>query len=298
MATHISYNLDYTEDSTWQVISATGFAKASLVYTTDIGNFYSRQNYFTDREGLNSFLVKLTLSGEGYLNYNNQSYILRPGQFFWIDCLCPQDYGTSKAYGSWHVIWLHFAGGASRAYYNLFQKNTGSEPVATLPLNSPVLNLIQELDELYASPREQLDKDIYASGLITQLMISLITASAASSENIPAVIQEIRSYLLTHYTEKITLAGLSAQFNLNQFYLQKQFKRYTGQSPTEYVIYLRLKHAKELMLTSPLSISEISYAVGIENTSHFTRQFKAQEGMTPQEFRRLWPVISDKRTRK
>ena len=126
MATHISYNLDYTEDSTWQVISATGFAKASLVYTTDIGNFYSRQNYFTDREGLNSFLVKLTLSGEGYLNYNNQSYILRPGQFFWIDCLCPQDYGTSKAYGSWHVIWLHFAGGASRAYYNLFQKNTGS----------------------------------------------------------------------------------------------------------------------------------------------------------------------------
>ena len=130
------------------------------------------------------------------------------------------------------------------------------------------------------------------------LMISLITASAASSENIPAVIQEIRSYLLTHYTEKITLAGLSAQFNLNQFYLQKQFKRYTGQSPTEYVIYLRLKHAKELMLTSQLSISEISYAVGIENTSHFTRQFKAQEGMTPQEFRRLWPVISDKRTRK
>ena len=156
MATHISYNLDYTEDSTWQVISATGFAKASLVYTTDIGNFYSRQNYFTDREGLNSFLVKLTLSGEGYLNYNNQSYILRPGQFFWIDCLCPQDYGTSKAYGSWHVIWLHFAGGASRAYYNLFQKNTGSEPVATLPLNSPVLNLIQELDELYASPRGRL----------------------------------------------------------------------------------------------------------------------------------------------
>lgn len=295
MATHSLHVLDYTEDSTWQVISATGFAKESLVYTTDIGNFYSRQNYSTDREGLNSLLVKLTLSGEGYLHYGNQSYTLKPGQFFWIDCLLPQVYGTSKTYGNWHVIWLHFVGGAARSYYSLFLKNTGNKPVATLPLNSPALNLIQELAELYASSREQLEKDIYASSLITQLMVALIAASAASSENIPSVIQEIRSFLLTHYTEKITLAGLSTKFNLNQFYLQKQFKRYTGQSPTEYVIYLRLKQAKELMLTSQLSISEISYAVGIENTSHFTRQFKAQEGMTPQEFRKLWPVISEKR---
>lgn len=48
--------------------------------------------------------------------------------------------------------------------------------------------------------------------------------------------------------------------------------------------------AKELLRNTKMSISEIAFAVGIENLGYFTRRFKQQEGVTPQEYRKLWPV--------
>ena len=287
----IAYDLDYEDRSTWQVISATAFCKASLVYATDIGHFYANKNYFTERKGLNSYLIKFAVSGAANLHYNNQTYHIKPGQIFWMDCNQPHRYGTDAEVGNWDVMWFHFAGATAKAYYCQYLKNTNNCPVATLPLNSPVLKLMQELEALYASPMTQLDKDIQASGLITQIMVACVGATSHTNDNVPEVVREIQNYLQTHYTQKITLSDLSAMFNLNQFYLQKLFKRYVGQSPSEYMVHLRLTKAKELLLTTHLSISEISYAVGIENTSHFTRQFKAQEGITPQDFRKIWPTV-------
>jgi YesN/AraC family two-component response regulator len=57
------------------------------------------------------------------------------------------------------------------------------------------------------------------------------------------------------------------------------------------LIYLRINRAKELMRSNRYPIGEIAYAVGIENLGYFTRLFKQQEGMTPQEYRKLWPVL-------
>ena len=49
-------------------------------------------------------------------------------------------------------------------------------------------------------------------------------------------------------------------------------------------------HAKELMRTTRKPIGEIAAMVGVTNLGYFTRQFKKQEGLTPQEYRSLWPA--------
>lgn len=107
----------------------------------------------------------------------------------------------------------------------------------------------------------------------------------------PQIIQSVRMYLLDHYQSKNTLEDLGSRFNINPYYLQKQFKRYVGMSPTEYQIFLRMTKAKELIRSTKLPLSEVAYAVGMENLGYFTRQFKQQEGMTPQEYRKLWPNL-------
>ena len=58
-------------------------------------------------------------------------------------------------------------------------------------------------------------------------------------------------------------------------------------SPAEYLIFLRMAKAKELIRNTKMALGEIAFAVGIENLGYFTRQFKRQEGMTPQEYREL-----------
>jgi AraC-like DNA-binding protein len=45
-----------------------------------------------------------------------------------------------------------------------------------------------------------------------------------------------------------------------------------------------------LIRNTKMPVGEIAFAVGIENLGYFTRRFKQQEGITPQEYRKLWPV--------
>lgn len=63
------------------------------------------------------------------------------------------------------------------------------------------------------------------------------------------------------------------------------FKKETGFSPTQYVKQLRLLHARRLLEKSMLSVKEVMAAVGMNDFSHFVRDFKAMHGMTPLQAR-------------
>lgn len=52
----------------------------------ELGNFYCGPGYYTTRENLPSYLIKLCLSGEGVLEYGDDIYRVQPGHIFWIDC--------------------------------------------------------------------------------------------------------------------------------------------------------------------------------------------------------------------
>lgn len=293
MELKLQYHLDLAPNSRWNMVSATGASKASLLYLQESGDFFAGPEYFTTREGFDSFLIKLTVSGSGTLQYGGSSYAVGAGKFYWIDCRSWHDYRTSPRADGWHVLWVHFYGANARFYYDAFLNNNGGEPVCTLPAVSGAYDAMRSLLELDGADGKQQEMDFRAACLLTQLITECVLAplQSAAGSAVPQHIHAIQLYLVEHSREKVTLDRLGAAFNLNPFYLQKQFKRYIGQSPTEYLIYLRMTRAKELMRTTRQSIGEIAHAVGIENLSYFTHQFKKQEGLTPQEYRRLWPSI-------
>jgi signal transduction histidine kinase/ligand-binding sensor domain-containing protein/AraC-like DNA-binding protein len=66
----------------------------------------------------------------------------------------------------------------------------------------------------------------------------------------------------------------------------KKIKGITGYPPKEYLNIIRMKKAAELLATTSLNISEISYKVGIKDPFYFTKCFKAQFGKTPRNFRK------------
>lgn len=289
----LQYNLDLSSRSRWNIVNATATAKAGLIYAQEIGDFYAGAHYFTRRRDFPSFLLKMAIDGCGILEYGNQRYRVPAGHFFWIDCANEQHYYTDPDAGSWHVMWVHFYGANARSYYDAFISGNQGSPVAPFPMGLPVFDIFTELLELNPTGGNQLLNDFRASGLLTRLLSQCVCAamSARQASDVPQIVQSARLYLQNHYREKNTLQQLGSRFNINPCYLQKQFRRYVGQSPTEYQISLRIGRAKELIRSSSRPIGEIAYAVGIENLGYFTRLFKQQEGMTPQEYRKLWPVL-------
>lgn len=292
MPAHLEYNLDLAPESRWNMISATAMAKSSLIYAQEIGDFWAGPNYYTTREGFSSYLVKITLDGCGLLEYNGQTHLVPPGHFFLVDCKKPQHYRTAPDAESWHTMWVHFYGANAKAYYDTFLSYNNGSPTGIFPILSKAISIFSALLELDISGHDQMMTDFQAASLISQILSECVlsTMTMGKAGDVPQIIQSVRMHLQNHYQEKNTLEELGTRFSINPYYLQKQFKRYVGMSPTEYQIFLRMAKAKELIRGTKLSVTEIAYAVGIENLGYFTRQFKQQEGMTPQEYRKLWPV--------
>ena len=107
-----------------------------------------------------------------------------------------------------------------------------------------------------------------------------------NSETKNAKILEIANYLVAHSAEKIVLDELAERFSISKFHLCRTFKDVTGFTISEYVNASRVMRARELMLTTKLSIAEVAKEVGFESSTHFGKVFKQQMGKTPMYFRK------------
>ena len=87
-------------------------------------------------------------------------------------------------------------------------------------------------------------------------------------------------------TNNFDLDDLSIRFNVSKYTLSREFSKYFGISPIEYLIRKRIKIAKELLVDTNYTISEVSLRIGIFNTTHFINLFKKHTGITPLPYRK------------
>jgi len=87
---------------------------------------------------------------------------------------------------------------------------------------------------------------------------------------------------------ELSLAGLAQSVNLSVWRLSHIFRSDVGMSPIQYLKFLRMEKAKYLLETSFLSVKEITHRVGLNDESHFVRDFKKVYGLPPANYRLLF----------
>jgi AraC-like DNA-binding protein len=80
-------------------------------------------------------------------------------------------------------------------------------------------------------------------------------------------------------------AKLAASVNLSPSRLHQLFKEETGMPPARYLRQLRMRRAKGLLETTHLSVKQVMAGVGVNDESHFVRDFKKTCGLTPARYR-------------
>lgn len=98
-------------------------------------------------------------------------------------------------------------------------------------------------------------------------------------------VEQIQTYMDNHYAEAITLAHLADVCHGSPYHLQRTFKRLTGITPMEYVQQKRIEEAKQKLVYTNKSVSDISLNVGMANVPYFITLFKKKTGYTPKEYR-------------
>lgn len=106
------------------------------------------------------------------------------------------------------------------------------------------------------------------------------------------VIVSITRYLQEHLSEEVSLGVLSEEFHLSAQYISQLFKNEIGVNFLTYFTNIRMERAKTLLLSTALSIGEISEQLGFLDYRVFTKAFKKAEGVTPSQFRRDFLEVS------
>lgn len=94
-------------------------------------------------------------------------------------------------------------------------------------------------------------------------------------------------YLDAHYDEVITLEQACTITKLDYHYFSRVFREKTGMTFVEYLSFIRILNAQKLLVETDEPIYDIAKKVGIPNISYFNRKFKAQNGMTPGQYREI-----------
>ena len=106
----------------------------------------------------------------------------------------------------------------------------------------------------------------------------------------------LKTQILKDFKFNWTIENMAELSNLSKEHFHKLFKKEIGQSPIQFLRFLRLEKAKELLETTNLRIKEIICAVGIHNQAHFVRDFKKAYVFKPNEYRqKYWDNIQIKK---
>jgi len=77
---------------------------------------------------------------------------------------------------------------------------------------------------------------------------------------------------------------LAEKMGISEVYLRKLFLAYYKTTPKQYILDMRLRKAKQMLMDTYLTVTEISQACGFSSLHHFCRCFKDKIGMTPTEY--------------
>lgn len=96
-----------------------------------------------------------------------------------------------------------------------------------------------------------------------------------------------QSIIRSQMHRKLTLPELAGETGLSASRFCHLFKIHTGKAPAHYLKQLRMDRARELLETTFLSVKEICARVGLNDVSHFVRDFEKTYGLSPARYRKL-----------
>lgn len=147
----------------------------------------------------------------------------------------------------------------------------------TLPRNSlPELFL-----KMYYKFREMDDESLKA---LEQALLEGQSVKS-SGRRFPQWLERVRKILEQRFAEPYKLSEIAAEAGVHPVHLAREFRKYYGYSVGEYLRRVRIEYACRELMDSNVAVTNIAFAAGFADQSHFSRTFKRLCGTTPGRYR-------------
>ena len=254
----------------------------------------SRENLLIRRKELHDyalhwhdcFEIELVLSGTAVQSLNGITQTLRPGDIYLLN---PTDFHSVKNNDA-EVFNIMFS--ESLLDDDLLQKILSVEKNLIFHLDDKefryAVSLISQMVDEFDHTSQY--SETYIKNLLECLFIILLRKydfefEGSTDKNVSGVRKAIL-FMHSHFRENPSMATAADISGFNMNYFSSLFHKTTGQTYKNYLSLLKLEHAKKLVLSSKISVTEICFASGFNSLPNFLRSFKAHFGTSPGAMRK------------
>ncbi len=227
-------------------------------------------------------------------------YQLYPGEAF---ITCPWEYHGSpeeildRGVLSWMILrpehfsqngdlnlgsWSRLGADTQQEIGRLFARNTN--PV--IPKGSNLIDIFRKLH--HEIDQQEIGKEENIHLLLDTLVIRLariLKTRESSEERNGDFVARLTRILTNDFNRKIKVADLAYHFDMSATSFNNKVKALTGYSPADYLIELKIKAAKKLLLANQDNITGIAAECGFYSSQHFATLFAKRVGSTPSQYR-------------
>ena len=235
-----------------------------------------------------SGFLTVSISGENYIGKPGDAFVVSPGNLHFMGSQTGNvDYFTFL----FPLKYISFRTDDILDDKLLEPLNSG-HLIISPEIEDTVKEQCEQLVEIYGAKKEESQSKITAQIktkiILLQFILELwkkgfIVENDTGGKN--TVEKEMVSYIQQNFTGKILLKEFGEQFHLSEKYISRYFKEHFHITISQYVTYLRLEHAKQLLQDTDIPVTEVAMQSGYQNVSYFIRIFKKTYGMSPLKYR-------------
>lgn len=262
-------------------------SKPLLVGSCGTYRLYTRHRLPTYRpRGRIDYQLIYIAAGKAHFYFNGKEEIVSAGHMVLYR---PKEIQKYEYYGidKTEVYWVHFTGNNVKnilRQYGIEDRIRVFYSGTSLEYKRIFQEMIQELQMCKVHYQELL------SMLLYELFI-IIHRKRNNEKKIQDgfMVEEIEiavAYFSENYNKGINIEDYTRSRHISVSWFIQNFKKYTGFTPMQYILSLRITNAESLLETTEYNITEISSIIGYENPLYFSRIFKKQKGLSPSEYRK------------
>ena len=236
-----------------------------------------------------SGFLTVSIAGESYIGKTGEAFVVSPGNLH----LMGSQSGTVDYYTFLFPL-----------KYISFRTDDMLDEKLLEPLNSGHLmicprvkdtakELCEQLIEIYEAKKDESESKITTQVrtkiILLQFILEMwkkgfVIENDTSGRN--TVEKEMVSYIQQNFTGKISLREFGEQFHLSEKYISRYFKEHFHITLSQYVTYLRLEHAKQLLQDTDIPVTDVAMQSGYQNVSYFIRSFQKAYAVSPLKYRK------------